>query len=49
MQNMYYVERKTFAEPSCEVICFDVEDILATSDGEDWGGGDADLWSIDKP
>ena len=43
-------ERKLFMEPSCDVISFAVEDILTTSgEDDDWGGGDIEIFAIEKP
>lgn len=42
-------QRKPFLEPSCDVISFAVKDILTTSETEDWGGGNIDIFAIEKP
>ena len=36
--------KQRFEEPLCDVVRFNVGDVISSSD--DWGGGDIELWNI---
>lgn len=34
------IEKKEFTAPLCEVICLNIQDVIATSGDDDWGMGE---------